>query len=172
MPNGNGAFHREPGAVAGLADAEALAGEPFNVQVTVAATGKAVPAGELALVLPNGWTSTPTGHKVLPLKPGESQTLAFQATPVAGKTEQQATIRAVLTGDDWRVVGLASTSIRRRSATQPHPARDRHGRTPVPALQCAGQVDQGTDQACPRCRPRATRWHRPHPCADHLAVDQ
>jgi hypothetical protein len=85
-------------------------GKAFPVDVTVSATGKTVPAGELALRLPEGWTYEPSGTKVPPIFPGRSRTYTFQVTPMAGR-QDLASVRAALTGDGWRVDGVAQVEM-------------------------------------------------------------
>ncbi|MGH3384723.1 MAG: glycosyl hydrolase family 95 catalytic domain-containing protein [Nocardioidaceae bacterium] len=84
-------------------------GQEFPVAVTVSAPGdRTVPAGQLSLALPPGWTAEPESVQTLPLKAGESRTVDF--TVVAGGNDtERAVIRAVLQGEDWRAIG--STSV-------------------------------------------------------------
>ena len=93
-----------------IAPDEVEGGTPFDVDVTVAATSKTVPAGELTLDLPEEWEYTPTSQKVLPVKFGGSKTFGFEVTPVAGENERER-IRAVLTGDGWRASGVTGVAI-------------------------------------------------------------
>ncbi|WP_235999487.1 glycosyl hydrolase family 95 catalytic domain-containing protein [Qaidamihabitans albus] len=97
-------------SVAVEAPDQVAAATPFEVDVTVAARGRTLPAGRLALDLPGGWTATPEGHRLLPLRKGESRRFTFSVTPVAGEQAGQA-VRAVLTGDGWRHTGVTRVAI-------------------------------------------------------------
>ncbi|SFQ10609.1 Glycosyl hydrolase family 65, N-terminal domain [Amycolatopsis arida] len=80
-------------------------GDAFPVEVTVAATGRTVPAAELSLSLPEGWTATPATHRFSPLRNGTSRTFAFEVTPAASASGQHR-VTATLQGDDWQATGM------------------------------------------------------------------
>ncbi|PZG02995.1 glycosyl hydrolase family 95 catalytic domain-containing protein [Micromonospora deserti] len=98
-------------------------GQVFPVRVTVSATSKTVPAGELKLQLPEGWAYEPARTRVRPIRPGQSRTYTFQVTPVASERESEPA-RAVLTGDGWRVDGVTQVAIEALPPC-PVPAADR-----------------------------------------------
>ncbi|MPZ81761.1 MAG: alpha-L-fucosidase [Actinophytocola sp.] len=89
---------------------QVVASTPFDVAVTVSALGRTLPAGELALALPEGWTATPATRQVPQLRSGRSATYTFSVTAVSGQAEFEP-IRAVLTGDGWRHTGSSGVSI-------------------------------------------------------------
>jgi alpha-L-fucosidase 2 len=86
-------------------------GTAFPVDVTVAATSKTVPAGDLTLELPEGWEYTPGGHKVLPVKSGEAKVFTFRVTPPEDARYGGYPVRAVLTGDGWNVRAVTEVEI-------------------------------------------------------------
>ena len=85
--------------------------EPFPVDVTVSASSKTVPAGELTLDLPAGWKQEPSSVRVRPLKTGESQTFRFDVTAVDSPYGKHP-VTAVLTGDDWSVRSTHEVEIK------------------------------------------------------------
>ncbi|MFG3690812.1 glycoside hydrolase N-terminal domain-containing protein [Micromonospora sp. NPDC047740] len=85
-------------------------GQEFPADVTVSAPDKTVPAGELTLRLPEGWTYQPARVKVLPIQAGESRTYTFQVTPIAGSRTNEP-VRAVLTGDGWQAAAVTQVEI-------------------------------------------------------------
>nr|WP_107081749.1 glycoside hydrolase N-terminal domain-containing protein [Streptomyces sp. SBT349] len=86
------------------------AGTPFTAEVTVAAAGGTVPAGELALDLPEGWTAAPAGHPVPALRDGGSRSFAFEVTPRTGERPENR-LRAALSGEDWRAGAVALVTV-------------------------------------------------------------
>lgn len=86
-------------------------GTPFRVEVTVSAPSKTVPAGELTVEVPEGWSFTPASHQVLPVKSGESRSYAFEVTPPVDAPYGRHPIRAVLTGDGWNVRAVTEVEI-------------------------------------------------------------
>ncbi|HEY0453263.1 glycosyl hydrolase family 95 catalytic domain-containing protein [Actinophytocola sp.] len=97
-------------AVSVSAPENVVASTPFDVDVTVSARGRTLPAGDLALSLPAGWTATPAARPVPAIQSGRSRTYRFSVTAVTGQAEFEP-IRAVLTGDGWRHTGSTGVSI-------------------------------------------------------------
>ena len=86
-------------------------GTTFPVDVTVAATSKTVPAGELTLDLPDGWEYAPSSRKVRPVKSGQSKSFAFEVTPPEDARYGGYPVRAVVTGDGWSVRAVTEVEI-------------------------------------------------------------
>ncbi|GAB2756002.1 glycosyl hydrolase family 95 catalytic domain-containing protein [Amycolatopsis magusensis] len=74
-------------------------GVPFTAEVTVAATGEALPRGDVQLTLPQGWTAVPAAQPSAPLRAGTDRTHRFEITPATGAATLHATVR----GDGWQV---------------------------------------------------------------------
>jgi alpha-L-fucosidase 2 len=89
---------------------KAIADQPFDVKVTVAATEQTLGAGRLTLALPDGWQSTPAEHSVPAVEAGSSAAYTFRVTPKAG-TDTLWPIRAVLAGDGWQLSGVTAVEI-------------------------------------------------------------
>jgi alpha-L-fucosidase 2 len=87
-------------------------GTPFDVKVDVAAVGASLPGGELKLDLPEGWTSTPASQQVPAVKPSQSKSFAFRATPPEDARSGGYPVRAVLTGDGWSTRGVTEVEIK------------------------------------------------------------
>jgi alpha-L-fucosidase 2 len=83
---------------------------PFDVEVTAHATDVTLPAGQLGLEVPDGWSVSPSSVAVEPIRVGGTRSYSFQVTPAAGEEERQR-IRAVLNGEDWRLSAVTSVAI-------------------------------------------------------------
>jgi alpha-L-fucosidase 2 len=89
---------------------QAVAGTAFPARVTVTSRGVEVPAGQLTMAVPAGWTVSPASHAFATLPSGQSRTYTFTVTPAGGSASQQ-TIEAVLAGSGWRATGVAAIRI-------------------------------------------------------------
>ncbi|WP_083288555.1 glycosyl hydrolase family 95 catalytic domain-containing protein [Jiangella alba] len=99
-------------------------GTPFDVEVTAHAAGATLPAGRLSLEVPDGWTVEP-GHAVRPIRSGDARSYVFEVTPTADEEGRQR-VRAVLSGDGWRLGATASVEIEppsRSSGSRTHATR-------------------------------------------------
>lgn len=77
-------------------------GAAFTAVAVVTATdSKTVPATEVTLDLPDGWTADPASVRTGPLKPGESATASFTVTP--GGEQGTFPITATARTDSWSV---------------------------------------------------------------------
>ncbi|OLF10337.1 glycosyl hydrolase family 95 catalytic domain-containing protein [Actinophytocola xanthii] len=88
----------------------ALAQTPFDLEVTVSALHRTLPAGRLAVTLPEGWTAEPVAVEVPALRPGRSRTFTIAVTPRAGQSEFEP-LAVTLTGQGWRHTGRTGVSI-------------------------------------------------------------
>ncbi|GLW98720.1 glycoside hydrolase N-terminal domain-containing protein [Microtetraspora sp. NBRC 16547] len=95
------------------APAEAGPGSSFPVEVTVAATGKrAVPAGDLTLRMPEGWTAEPASRHLPAVPPGRTRTETFTVTAGPADGSRVARIAATLTGGSgWSASGTAALAV-------------------------------------------------------------
>ncbi|WP_084517558.1 glycosyl hydrolase family 95 catalytic domain-containing protein [Microtetraspora niveoalba] len=95
------------------APAETGPGSSFPVEVTVAATGRrAVPAGDLTLRTPEGWTAEPASRHLPAVPPGRTRTETFTVTAGPADGSRTARIGATLTGGSgWSVSGTASLGL-------------------------------------------------------------
>ncbi|MGP3967499.1 glycoside hydrolase family 95 protein [Streptomyces sp. 6N223] len=87
-------------------------GTPFACEVAVTAVGRTVPAGELTLELPEGWSATGAGLRTTSIRDGQTRSIGFEVTPRAragGRPE--ARIAAVLRGDGWRTSAIALVRV-------------------------------------------------------------
>lgn len=92
------------------APAETGAGQSFPVKVTVTATGgRAVPAGDVTLQLPQGWTATPGSVHLPATTQGRTRSAAFTVTSGPADGSRSARITATVKGDEWS--GRASASL-------------------------------------------------------------
>ncbi|WP_327089736.1 glycoside hydrolase N-terminal domain-containing protein [Nonomuraea sp. NBC_01738] len=108
-------------AVSVKAPAETGPGQSFPVSVTVTAGGRrAVPAGDVTLTLPAGWTSTGAVHLPATL-PGSTRTAEFTVTAGPADGTRTARVTAVVTGEQWS--GRASTSLAVAPCAVPDPGK-------------------------------------------------
>ncbi|TDD42055.1 glycoside hydrolase family 95 protein [Nonomuraea terrae] len=99
-------------AVSVKAPASVGAGESFEVEATVTAPGRrAVPAGTLALELPEGWTGEPASVRVPAVPRGETRSATFTVTAGPADGSRSARLTAVLTADSWRSSGSATVGL-------------------------------------------------------------
>ncbi|MFI6324072.1 glycosyl hydrolase family 95 catalytic domain-containing protein [Nonomuraea sp. NPDC050556] len=108
-----GQAYRVVGESAVTVQAPAEAGSVFPVEVTVASTGgRAVPASDVTLTLPTGWTSAPVSQHVPGAPGGRSRTVSFTVTSAPSSDGTRlARITATATGDAWSGSGSATLSI-------------------------------------------------------------
>jgi len=86
-----------------------VAETPFQAKVTVVSRGAEIPAAQLSLSAPAGWTvSAPQPFATLPS--GQSRSYTFTVTPTGGAASEQG-IEAVLAGNGWRTTGVALVRI-------------------------------------------------------------
>ncbi|WP_206641540.1 glycosyl hydrolase family 95 catalytic domain-containing protein [Nonomuraea polychroma] len=82
----------------------------FEARVTVTATGRrAVPAADVTLAVPQGWTVEPATRHVAAAAPGETRTAAFTVTPGPAGGSRRAVLSTAVTGDSWK--GAASAVL-------------------------------------------------------------
>ena len=87
-----------------------VAQTPFDATATVAAHGRTLPGGQLALDLPEGWTAEPASVRVPAISSGRSKEFTFSVTPAAGQVDFQPLV-ATLTGDGWTHTARTGVSI-------------------------------------------------------------
>ncbi|MFC4585165.1 glycosyl hydrolase family 95 catalytic domain-containing protein [Sphaerisporangium corydalis] len=89
-------------AVAMTAPASASPGVAFPVEVAVSAVRKrAVPASEVTLTLPQGWTATPASVRLPAAPPGGTRTASFTVTPGPSDGTRTASLAATVKGSGW-----------------------------------------------------------------------
>ncbi|MEV0631026.1 glycosyl hydrolase family 95 catalytic domain-containing protein [Nonomuraea wenchangensis] len=97
-------------AVVLSAPVTATPGTPFEAEVTVTATRRrAVPAADVALTVPRGWTVVPATRHLPGTAPGKTRTATFTLTPGPADGARQAVLAATVTGDSWS--GAASAVL-------------------------------------------------------------
>ncbi|MEV1173434.1 glycoside hydrolase N-terminal domain-containing protein [Nonomuraea sp. NPDC049784] len=99
-------------AVALKAPATATAGTPFEAQVAVTATRRrAVPASDVTLTVPKGWTVEPATRHVAGVAPGRTGTAAFTVTPGPADGSRRAVLAASVIGDSWKGAATAVLAL-------------------------------------------------------------
>ena len=73
-----------------------VAGDPFQVTVHAKSGAGTLPAGSVALTVPDGWTATPA-QQIGPISTSSEATATFTVTPAAGATPDQYKVAAKLT---------------------------------------------------------------------------
>ncbi|GAA0419663.1 hypothetical protein Acor_29480 [Acrocarpospora corrugata] len=97
-------------AVTLKAPAAASPGVPFDAEVTVTAIReREVPASDVTLTLPAGWTAVPASRQLPAASPGSPRTATFTVTPGPASGSRQAQIIANVAGESWR--GSASAVL-------------------------------------------------------------
>ncbi|MFI6708802.1 glycosyl hydrolase family 95 catalytic domain-containing protein [Nonomuraea sp. NPDC050478] len=97
-------------AVVLRAPGTATPGTPFEAKVTVTATRRrAVPAADVTLTVPRGWTVVPATRHLPGAAPGKTRTATFTLTPGPADGARQAVLAATVTGDSWS--GAASAVL-------------------------------------------------------------
>ncbi|GII54289.1 hypothetical protein Pth03_26780 [Planotetraspora thailandica] len=94
--------------------APAAAGQnaSFPVEVSVTAARKrAVPASDVTLTLPKGWTATPATVHLPASAPGSTRTATFTVTSGSSDGTRSARITATATGDNWRGTTSATLAL-------------------------------------------------------------
>ncbi|SEH00152.1 alpha-L-fucosidase 2 [Nonomuraea solani] len=98
-------------AVALKTPATARPGTPFEAQVTVTATRRrSVPASDVALAVPQGWTVEPATRHLPGVAPGRSRTAAFTVTPGPADGSRRAVLSAAVTGS-WQGAATAVLAL-------------------------------------------------------------
>ncbi|WP_237109596.1 glycoside hydrolase N-terminal domain-containing protein [Nonomuraea sp. MG754425] len=93
---------RNEAAVTLRAPDTATPGAPFQAEVVVAATGRrSVPASDVTLTVPQGWTAQPATRHLAGVAPGGSRTAAFTVTPGPADGSRRAVLAASVAGDSW-----------------------------------------------------------------------
>lgn len=77
-----------------------VAGQPFEVTVHARSGAGTLPAGEVALTLPDGWTAEPAVQTIGPIPADSEATATFTVTPGADAAERRFKIAADLTTGD------------------------------------------------------------------------
>ncbi|MEU7896170.1 glycoside hydrolase N-terminal domain-containing protein [Nonomuraea sp. NPDC049152] len=99
-------------AVAVKAPAETGPGASFPVEVTVSATGgRAIPAGDVTLALPNGWTATPSAVHLPGVPGGDTRTATFTVTSGPADGSRTARVVATAKGEEWSGTGAAVLAV-------------------------------------------------------------
>ncbi|MFD0471240.1 LamG-like jellyroll fold domain-containing protein [Nonomuraea thailandensis] len=89
-----------------------MPGTPFEAKVTVTATRRrSVPASDVTLTVPRGWTAEPATHHLAGVAPGRSRTATFTVTPGPADGSRQAVLGASVTGDSWKGAATAVLAL-------------------------------------------------------------
>ncbi|GIH26587.1 hypothetical protein Aph01nite_48970 [Acrocarpospora phusangensis] len=89
-------------AVTMKAPASASPSVPFEAEVTVTALrDRTVPASDVTLTAPAGWTVAPASAHVPEAAPGSPRTVKFTVTPGPADGTRQAQLAAKVTGEGW-----------------------------------------------------------------------
>ncbi|RCG30128.1 glycoside hydrolase family 95 protein [Sphaerisporangium album] len=89
-------------AVVLKAPASASPGTAFQAEVTVTALRRrTVPASDVTLTLPKGWTATPASVSLPASPPGGGRTATFTVTPGPSDGSRSAVLAATAKGDTW-----------------------------------------------------------------------
>lgn len=86
--------------------------EPFEVTVDLSTAAETLPAGELKLNVPDGWSVEPAVAEVAEMAANTTETVTFE---VIGEPTQSGTagLEAVWAGDDWTLTGVTSVTTSR-----------------------------------------------------------
>ncbi|WP_345568624.1 glycosyl hydrolase family 95 catalytic domain-containing protein [Nonomuraea rosea] len=107
-------------AVALTAPATVQPGVPFQAEVTITATRRrAVPASDVTLTVPQGWSTEPATRHVPGVAPGGSRTAAFTVTPGAADGSRRAVLAASVAGDSWKGAATAVLALEPCAAAPP-----------------------------------------------------
>ncbi|GAA2317883.1 hypothetical protein GCM10010149_82870 [Nonomuraea roseoviolacea subsp. roseoviolacea] len=135
---------RNEAAVTIKTPASVLPGTPFKAEVTVTATrARAVPASEVTLTLPKGWTADPRSAALPAAPPGGSRTATFTVTPPPADGSRHARIVATATGDSW--TGSATAAIGLSPCASPAPGSVLVAWDPVRDVKVADASGNGRD---------------------------
>ncbi len=105
-------------SVALRAPGETGPGQSFPVTVTVSGT-RVVPAGDVSVRVPAGWSVSPTSAHLPATHPGSPRTATFTVT--AGTGSRLERLVATVTGDSWS--GTASASLAVAPCAVPSPGK-------------------------------------------------
>ncbi|WP_187414241.1 glycosyl hydrolase family 95 catalytic domain-containing protein [Nonomuraea sp. PA05] len=90
-------------AVALRTPGTAMPGTPFEAKLTVTATRRrSVPASDVTLTAPDGWTVEPATRHLAGVAPGRTRTATFTVTPGPADGTRRAVLSASVTGDSWK----------------------------------------------------------------------
>ncbi|MGW3351332.1 glycosyl hydrolase family 95 catalytic domain-containing protein [Nonomuraea rubra] len=107
-------------AVTLTAPATATPGTPFEAKVAVTATRRrSVPASDVTLTVPQGWTAEPATRHLAGVAPGQSRTATFTVTPGPSDGTRRAVLAASVAGDSWK---SAATAVLALEPCAPAPA--------------------------------------------------
>ncbi|MEV0998693.1 glycoside hydrolase N-terminal domain-containing protein [Nonomuraea sp. NPDC050202] len=99
-------------AVTLAAPGTATPGTPFEAEVTVTATRRrSVPASDVTLTVPQGWTAEPATRHLAGVAPGRSRTATFTVTPGPADGSRRAVLAASVTGDSWKGAATAVLAL-------------------------------------------------------------
>ncbi|NJP94251.1 glycoside hydrolase family 95 protein [Nonomuraea sp. FMUSA5-5] len=99
-------------AVALQAPGTATPGTPFEAEVTVTATRRrSVPASDVTLTAPQGWTVEPATRHLAGVAPGRSRTATFTVTPGPADGTRRALLTASVAGDTWKGAATAVLAL-------------------------------------------------------------
>ncbi|WP_214105414.1 glycosyl hydrolase family 95 catalytic domain-containing protein [Acrocarpospora catenulata] len=95
-------------------------GTAFEAKVTVSAIGaRELPASEVTLTVPNGWTATPATRQVAAIPSGSSRDATFTVTPGPADGSRSAQLSAKVDGGSWQ--GSASAILTLSPCASPAP---------------------------------------------------
>ncbi|MGR6915642.1 glycosyl hydrolase family 95 catalytic domain-containing protein [[Actinomadura] parvosata] len=98
--------------VALQAPATATPGTPFEATVSVTATRRrSVPASDVTLTAPRGWTVEPATRHLAGVAPGRSRTATFTVTPGPADGTRRAVLTASVAGDTWKGAATAVLAL-------------------------------------------------------------
>ncbi|MCK2216936.1 glycoside hydrolase N-terminal domain-containing protein [Actinomadura sp. ATCC 31491] len=107
-------------AVALRTPGTASPGKPFEAQVTVAAARRrAVPAADVTLAVPSGWSVEPATAHLPATRPGQTRTAAFTVTPGPADGARSAVLSATVTGDSWKGAATAVLALEPCAPAEP-----------------------------------------------------
>ncbi|MFC4117737.1 glycosyl hydrolase family 95 catalytic domain-containing protein [Nonomuraea zeae] len=107
-------------AVALTAPATVQPGVPFQAEVAVTATRRrAVPASDVTLTVPQGWSAEPATRHLAAVAPGRSLTAAFTVTPGPADGSRRAVLAAAVAGDSWKGAATAVLALEPCAAAPP-----------------------------------------------------
>ncbi|MFB4270582.1 glycoside hydrolase N-terminal domain-containing protein [Nonomuraea sp. GTA35] len=99
-------------AVTLAAPGTATPGTPFEAEVTVTATRRrSVPASDVRLTVPQGWTAEPATRHLAGVAPGRSRTATFTVTPGPADGSRRAVLAASVAGDSWKGAATAVLAL-------------------------------------------------------------
>ncbi|WP_344209620.1 glycosyl hydrolase family 95 catalytic domain-containing protein [Kribbella sancticallisti] len=176
-------------AVLNLEAPAAVGLRPVEVKASVIAVAGNLPAGELTLDVPEGWTVSPASVQTPAVRPGRPYPVTFTVTPTMASGEGDFTLAAKLTAKDLQLFARAGTGLwrtnlaRGKAATQSSTAHNAPASRAVdgntsgswgdnsvthtnePSSEAWWQVDLGKPEALSQL----SVWNRTDCCSDRLS---